>query len=1472
MNKPEYFNKIRTEASKHWDQLENDPILAAPWHQLFRQVQSPRHVISELLQNADDSGATKAVVKFDGSDFVFTHDGSDFNQAQFASLCRFGYSNKRVLHTIGFRGVGFKSTFSIGDDVQLTTPTLSVTFNKQRFTEPNWITLCSPVRKETQIRIKIKSDKVKHALNENIREWYQSPVSLLFFRNIRTLQVHDRGINWISQGPGPVDRSEWMSSSMEPNATYLVIRSPEEEIPENAQTEIAEERMATDDQIKLPPCRVEIVLGMPGRLFVVLPTELKTSLPFACNAPFIQDTARMTIKDPAISPTNTWLLQRAGKLAAEALLTWLGQADLSQRDRSRAYDLFPDASSENTSIQGECWTIVVDSFEEHCEEKPLLLTETSTLELTGNCLTVPDELLRIWPSNQISHGFSTKQLPILSHHVTNKNRKKLINWSHIEQLTKNGVLEKLKISRLPRPPRNQQLMRLWTYVSNDVTRPRTDYLNVRIVPVHGQNLLFSPDEVVRINRRALTSRDWQFLESHFLEIDPAWIQSLQLLAQDTNPNDSINETQLHSVLDVLRTIGLHETTNANKMFRQVISKFNANSFNSPATYVHLAHIAAKLNIRPPSDFRFITQGSWIRRSDDSTLLVDLNGTLNELIEPIYYKAHALHPDYMVFTDTCTETEWKQWTRSSRTNLNMFVSLEQTTVNIFTREKLRQLLRKRGFNKDPNYPYKRGYFTFMDWDFDQSHWTYWHTLEDCNENIWGHLMEHLLALPMSFWENVKSAIANQVATNGWTREVTREPLLPEWVIRFRNLPCLLDTSGHVRLPTELLRRTAETEPLLGLEPFVKKELDTLENQWLLDLLGVRNKVTEPNLVLEHLRALASTIPPIVPEVLKWCNALDQLFDGCSADELHEVENAFASDKLILTDQLEWMTAEEVFLEADNNSVPGAPLIHPSIKAFSFWTKIGVSARPSVANEIEWICRLTPGIELNPPQMQRIIRLMAVCPDRIWDECCHWLNLKGEWTPISSLTFSLTKHSLIQFNHLFPDVRARTADLRPLSSETAQNFRSSVLQHLEDVIEERFQGQPALPDSQVKEWLITLGRGLRRVELEDREMKDRVDRLAARLTRTKWQVTEGLESVPYIDGTPVGKSRLVDVLWWEYSLFVPSGSSAKLAKVVSLEIGRVFGWDEITDAIKLCYERAPEFINEYLIENFSLISDTGFGASPITDSFVPLDSRYDEDASSEFQSDDVSRIDSDDRVLDPHGNSNVSEGSHIRYNSGESADGFAREFLSAQTVAPSPAPDHFNVFPFGSRNTSQAAKHYTISSRKVGQTEAHVLNLIQKHELGPKGKALEAEFRSMVEGDYGKRCQICSRTFAKPSGDWLVNVVHVVPPRKDHRTNHFGDLLGLCGWHFNLLQYGQWALLDPNNGQPFEDKDGVRGWERMREFILTRVPATDDLGNQYIGLPIQFSNVYQEWLSEPVPIVEEIRYSIPHWKFLCELLNE
>ena len=123
-----------------------------------------------------------------------------------------------------------------------------------------------------------------------------------------------------------------------------------------------------------------------------------------------------------------------------------------------------------------------------------------------------------------------------------------------------------------------------------------------------------------------------------------------------------------------------------------------------------------------------------------------------------------------------------------------------------------------------------------------------------------------------------------------------------------------------------------------------------------------------------------------------------------------------------------------------------------------------------------------------------------------------------------------------------------------------------------------------------------------------------------------------------------------------------------------------------------------------------------------------------------------------------------GSQTPGGSPDPEDWFARNLHGVQTTTPSSPPDNSFMLPPGGPNTSQSARDYTGRSSSVGMNEPHELRLVTRSELGPEGRALEDEFRSMVEGDYGKRCQICTRTFATTGGGWLVNVVHVVPPRE------------------------------------------------------------------------------------------------------------
>ena len=210
-------------------------------------------------------------------------------------------------------------------------------------------------------------------------------------------------------------------------------------------------------------------------------------------------------------------------------------------------------------------------------------------------------------------------------------------------------------------------------------------------------------------------------------------------------------------------------------------------------------------------------------------------------------------------------------------------------------------------------------------------------------------------------------------------------------------------------------------------------------------------------------------------------------------------------------------------------------------------------------------------------------------------------------------------------------------------------------------------------------------------------------------------------------------------------------------------------------------------------------------------------------------------------------------------------FARMFFEAQTINRPTRASNPLWLPEGGPTTKESAEEHTRQSTKSGRAGAYIGKTVTRWEPAEAASELAERFRTLVESDYAKRCQICTKTFTKPNGKFQLFVVHFIPPSADNRTNHFGNLLGLCGWHYALLKYGEFAFLDPRTNEPFDD------WRRWRDSVLGAAKERDESGNGYISGPLRFWNVYQEWRTDPETIDEEIRFSIPHWMYLCELLK-
>lgn len=1191
--KPQYFERIRERSVMRWEQLEGDPELAGPWHQLFKQVQSPRHVLSELLQNADDAGATDASVEIIDGCFVFSHNGEDFSEEHFTSLCRFGYSNKRALHTIGFRGIGFKSTFSLGDTVELYTPTLSVEFDRKRFTAPQWTSKPLGNIRNTQIRVVIHDHHRLREIEKNLDEWLASPLSLLFFKHIRRIRIGNREVHWISQGIGPVANSEWMALKESPDDVFLVAQSEAENFPEEALAEIRQERLlGADQEMDFPPCKVEIVVGATGRLYVVLPTGVETELPYACNAPFIQDPARLKIKDPETSPVNRWLLERVGQLAASVMLHWLNKKKADLKERCKAYDLLPDVDRNDNSLDGSCAAIVELAFNEALDGNPFLITNTGELTGIDGSIIIPDELFDIWPTDQLVKLFDRAGRPPLSRDISEGNVEKLRNWGVVDEVSKLQVLRDLQLNHLPKPKSWRQLLLLWSFLAPDITGYRTQFSakDLRIVPAQGKEVMYSACEVARLAEKRLlqSESDWEFLSAHLLVLNQNWPRFLsdQRRLADAN-DDKVLLEAVNAAFAVLEKIGHNDVSDVSDVVKKVSEDFFEQDSVNLAQAVQLAQIAAKLGATITDSFWFVTRDGFLRQANHK-ILYDHDGTLEAFFDPAWCDEHILHPEYKKKFSSCSAEEWKLWFSSGKSGLLGFAPLRNLTTPIWNRQKLEEEMRRRGMVDPIYYPYVTRDYRIEDWNFEDVHWRYWNALSKNEPEIWNRVVERILCLPDSVWAKARVARVFQKSTSGSSRAISDgSPLRPGWISNFREVPCLRDTKGFLHKPGDLLRRTPETESLIDVEPFIHGRLDTESTRPLLVLLGVRDVPTGPDRLLDCLRALSKAATPPIGEIEKWYRRLDQMIEGCSTDDFTKIKNTFHDEKLILTERVEWSNSTGVYLSSHEDDVPDAALIRASVRDLMLWQKVGVAPQPTADLAIKWLTELESGKVLSLDEGRRVRALLARYAFRIWNECGHWLNLAGEWVPIDALSYALSMQSLISWGHLYESVKQQTADLQRLSAELTESPPFSTLPPLSDHIEDKFHHTIRIDVSpERRPWLSQLGIELQRIVLDDDAEVVRVRELAMELAGTVWQKTPGLEIVPYIDGTPAGLPRRAEVIWAERNLYVEDRPMAKLAKGVSQELGRAFRKQEITDAIKLCFDRTPGFVIEYMEENFKL----------------------------------------------------------------------------------------------------------------------------------------------------------------------------------------------------------------------------------------------------------------------------------------------
>lgn len=1183
---PHYYEAVKNAAAERWDKLEADPDLAGPWHQLFRQVQSPRHVLSELLQNADDAGATKAIVTVDEERFQFAHDGQDFEEDHFRSLCRFAYSTKRHLHTIGFRGIGFKSVFSLGDIVRLRTPTLGVEFHRHHFTEPHWNGTVSGDGR-TIISVDLKDEGRRKEVEKNLQEWVESAYSFLFFKSLRTLEVEGAVISWDGDRAGPVPRSEWLGLGGA-SPEYLVIRSEPGDFPEDAVSEVREERGAGSD-FDLPPCEVTLVVGAAGRLFVVLPTGVRPDLPFAINAPFVQDPARVGIKDPSISPTNRWLLDRAGRLAAQAMLDWLNRSDLPDTERTRAYDLLVEPPGGDDSIEEACRAIVHEAFLDALGNKPCILTGGSALVSQDAAIVLPEELFDIWSTTEVAEILGIEDRSAVSHALSDAGQKKLRDYFNLDWWDRSKVASRLMASTPPKPKTWRKLLALWAFVGPELAGPawRDTRGRVRLSPVPGSRVLHPAAELVRLGDRRLLNReeDWQFLSEYVDVLDPNWPRYLR---KAEGSGDESTTGQIESALDLQAKLGLDSASTPTKVFERFVGLFTARGEDSKiATWVRVAEIGAALGASPPSLSFLVTRDRQLRPPTE--LVYDADGRIVEDHPATWVDSHVLHELYSGERVSCTPADWDKWVSA---HLRRMPPITPRPRSFWNKSDLDLELRNRRHGESVYSSYSYPSFRLDDHDFEDQFWTHWHSVADSDPPVWERVLKRILAASPIRAETRECRVT-EIARNGSRRSLGAKGVPAGWLAKLRELPCLRDTKGFLHKPSELLCRTQETEALQGVEPFVHIELDTPQNRELLVALGVGTRPNNAEIILRKLRALSTAEQPPVIELGKLYQALDGVAAALPLGELAPLKQVFASESLIFTTEAGWVSSANAFRYGDEADAPEAPLVLAELKDLPLWSRLGVAERPTAEMALAWLSNLPTGTRLPPEEIRRVRALQQRYPQRVWSECDRWLTLSSRLTHTSDLKFASSMQSLGTYADLFSWVQDATANFQMLGTSVLAGEPFNHLPTLASSIEERLSEQTSVGRDLPQPWLSALAEVLTRVLLPDRDQQAAVRQLAETTTNSRVLCVESLKTQRYLDGMPAGTPRSASAIWADRCIYVLNLPPAQLMKPLTDEIARRFEPYGLGDTVRLCYQRDPAFVHDYLDANFD------FGPAPECD---------------------------------------------------------------------------------------------------------------------------------------------------------------------------------------------------------------------------------------------------------------------------------
>jgi len=117
-----WFEKLSLMRKRFDDSVQENKFDKGIRHSTVEKYPDPVHFVFELLQNAEDQGATEAQFALSADKLVFRHNGKPFTRADVRNITGIGNTDKtQEAIKIGRFGIGFKSVFAITDRPEIYT-------------------------------------------------------------------------------------------------------------------------------------------------------------------------------------------------------------------------------------------------------------------------------------------------------------------------------------------------------------------------------------------------------------------------------------------------------------------------------------------------------------------------------------------------------------------------------------------------------------------------------------------------------------------------------------------------------------------------------------------------------------------------------------------------------------------------------------------------------------------------------------------------------------------------------------------------------------------------------------------------------------------------------------------------------------------------------------------------------------------------------------------------------------------------------------------------------------------------------------------------------------------------------------------------------------------------------------------------------------------------------------------------------